>query len=252
MDYGTWTINIPPLNFPLNPRSILLQKLLKKDSMKKILTLSLAFSALVFSAHAQEQREMKKDKIKTERHERRMGEKKEMMQDLNLSEAQKTQLKFSRDEFKAKMDQLKSENLTEAQRSERRKALMTEQKAKMESILSAQQKERLIANRRNLSQKGLMDKKKMHGEKKTMLKEKLSLSDDQSAKLKAQHEVVKQRKLAIKNDNTLSDDAKKARMKDLKKETHEQRNMVLTSAQIEKMKEFKKEHKNRSSRKAKK
>lgn len=221
--------------------------------MKKIVTLSLAFSALVFSAQAQEQRNIKKDKNKTERHEGRKGERKDKMQDLNLSEAQKTQLKANREEFKAKMTQLKSENLTEAQRSERRKALMTEQKAKMQSILTAQQIQQLKAAKGTRGQKGAFEgKRKMHGNKQAMLKEKLALTDDQSAKLKAQHQMLKQQKLAIKNDASLSAEAKKAKMQSLRKEASAQRKAVLTTDQLAKMKELKKEHKNNNPRKVKK
>jgi len=230
-----------------------MQETFKNQTMKKIVTLSLAFSALVFSAQAQEQRQIKKDKNKTERHEGRKGERKDMMKDLNLTETQKMQLKASREEMKAKMDQLKSESLTEAQRSERRKALMTEQKAKLESILTAEQKAKLAANRNQGGHKGSFEgKKKMHGDKKGMLKEKLSLSDDQAAKLKAQHEIVKQKKMAIKNDASLSAEAKKARMQALKTEANDRRKSVLTESQNQKMEEFKKEHKNKNPKRAKK
>ncbi len=221
--------------------------------MKKIVTLSLAFSALVFSAQAQEQRAIKKDKNKMERHEGRKGGRQDMMQDLNLSEAQKSQLKANREELKAKMDQLKTESLTEAQRNERRKALMTEQKAKMESILTAEQKAKMQANRNQAGQKAQYEgKKRMHGNKQMMLKEKLSLTDDQAAKLKAQHETLKQRKLAIKNDASLSAESKKTKMQDLKNEAAEQRKNILTADQQKKMQELKKEHKNKGSKKAKK
>lgn len=221
--------------------------------MKKILTLSLALSALVFTSQAQEQRQLKKEKNKTERHGDHKGERKDKMEALNLSDAQKTQLKANREEFKAKMTQLKSENLTEAQRSERRKALMTEQKAKMELILTPQQIQQLKATRGAGERKGSFEgKRKMHGNKHAMLKEKLSLTDDQSAKMKAQHEILKQRKQAIKNDASLSTEAKKSKMKDLKREASAQRKTVLTADQLAKMKELKKEHKDKNPKRAKK
>ena len=221
--------------------------------MKKIVTLSLAFSALVFSAQAQEQRDLKKDKSATERREGRQGGRQDMMQDLNLSEAQKTQLKANREELKVKMDQLKTQSLTEAQRSERRKAIMTEQKTKMESILSAEQKAQLAAKRSEGPQRGsFAGKKGMHGDKTLMLKEKLALTDDQTAKFKAQQEIMKQKKMAIKNDASLSADAKKTKMKALHEEAQAQRKNILTAAQLKKMEELKKENKDKHSKKAKK
>lgn len=230
-----------------------MQKTIKPVTMKKIVTLSLAFTALVFSAQAQQQRDVEKDKNKTERHEGQKAGRHDMRQDLKLSEAQKAQLKANREEFRAKMDQLKTLSLTQAERKERKKALMAEQKAKMQNILTAQQKAQLQAKRNEGGSKGTFQgKKRVHGDKQLMLKETLSLSDDQAAKLKAQHEELKQRKIAIKNDASLSNDAKKAKMRALKMEAAEQRKSILTADQVKGMREFKKDHKNKHPKKAKK
>lgn len=217
--------------------------------MKKLITLSLAFSALVFTATAQEQREIKKDKkVGTERREGMKGDRKGMMNDLNLTDAQKTQMKANREEFKTKMEQLKAQNLPEAQYNERKKALHAEQKAKMESILTAEQKAKMAEKRGNFEGK---DKNKQ-GKDFGKMKEELSLTDDQSAKLKAQHQALKARMEAIKNDQSLSKEAKKEKMMALKNEAKEQRKSILTAEQMKKMEEFKKDRKDKSSRKARK
>ena len=176
--------------------------------MKKIITLSLAFSALIFTANAQEQRDIKKDKKdRTEGREGMRGG--GMMKDLNLTDAQKTQMKASREEFKAKMDQLKSQNLTEAQMSEQKKALFAEQKAKMESILTPEQRAKMAEQRKNFEGKEGKEGKfegrdnDKQGNHYNKMKEKLGLSDDQAAKLKAQHEALEARNEAIKNDKSL-------------------------------------------------
>lgn len=219
--------------------------------MKKLIALSLAFSALVFTATAQEQR-LKKDKTdKTERHE---GMKGGMgMKDLNLTEAQKTQMKASRVEYKAQMDQLKAQNLPEAQFNERRKALHAAQKAKVESILTAEQKAKMAEQRKNHEGKGKFEGKNKDGGKNyDKMKEKLSLTDDQAAKLKAQRQAMKAQKDAIKNDQSLSKEAKKEKMMALKTDAKQQRNSILTAEQIKKMEEFKKDRKDKGSRKARK
>jgi len=227
-----------------------METITKKQTMKKILALTLAFSAIVFSADAQHQRTIKKDKNKMERHEGHMGERKDMMQDLNLSDAQKNQLRASREEYKIKMEQLKAQGLTGTEFAERRKALAQEQKAKMQAILTAEQRAKIATQKNEIHHKGKHDGK--HAEKGKMIKEKLSLSDDQAAKLKAQHSNLKSQKAAIKNDNTLSAEAKKEKMKALKGEAKSYTNNILTPEQIKKMETLKKEHKNKNLRKTKK
>lgn len=231
--------------------------------MKKILTLSLAFSALVFSATAQEQREIRKDKsARTEGRAGMKGDKKDMMNDLNLTEAQKTQMKASREEFKLKMAALKAQDLPEGQMKERRKALHAEQKAKMESILTTEQKAKMAEKRKSYEGKGKFEGKKgmkgkgmkgkgmkgQHGD----MKAQLGLTDDQVTKLKAQKTAMKAKRDAIKNDQTLTQEAKKDKMKALKAEAKTQRKSILTAEQIQKMEALKKDHKAKGYKKAKK
>ncbi|MDB5202628.1 MAG: hypothetical protein JWQ27_2037 [Ferruginibacter sp.] len=216
--------------------------------MKKILALSLAFSAVVFTASAQEQRAKQADQ--QGQHQRRGGD--QMMKDLNLTEAQKTQMKANREEAKQKMDALKNDkSLSDADLKTRRAALMQEQKQKMESILTADQKAKMAASRAQWEgkkgdmkgDKGKMkgDRGQMHAKRAEEMKAKLGLSDDQSAKLKAQHEATKAQMQAIKNDNSLSKEARKEKMKAIKENAKTQRNNILTADQQKKMDEFKKE-----------
>lgn len=220
--------------------------------MKKILTLSLAISALVFSASAQEKRQNKKEGERTEGREGRGG----MMQDLNLTEAQKTQMKANREAFKAQMDQLKAQNLPDAQFKERMEALRADQRSKMEAILTPEQKTKWAEQRKNFEGKkgneGKFegkndDRQNKHFDK---MKEKLGLTDDQATRLKAQHEALKVRREAIKNDKTLSKSARKEKMMALRNEAKEQRKSILTPEQLKKMEEFKKDHKGKGPKKA--
>ena len=220
--------------------------------MKKILTLSLAFSALVFTANAQEQRQIKKDGERTEGREGRGG----MMKDLNLTEVQKTQMKANREAFKTQMDQLKAQNLPDAQFKTRMEALRADQRTKMEAMLTPEQKAKWAEQRKNIEGKKdnegkfegkNADKQSKHFDK---MKEKLGLTDDQATKMKAQHEALQIRKEAIKNDKSLSKSAKKEKMMALRNEAKEQRKSILTPDQLKKMEEFKKDHKEKGSKKA--
>ena len=225
--------------------------------MKKIITLSLAFSALVFTTNAQEKREIKKDsKERMERHEGMREDRKEMIAELNLTDAQKAQMKSNRQAFKTQMDQLKAQDLPAGLFNERKKALLNDQKMKMESILTAEQKAKMQERKKNDNgHEGKKEKFKnknkeaKHYEK---MKEKLGLSNDQAAKLAAQHQAIKERKEVIKKDLTLSKDARKSKMMALKNEAKEQRKTILTADQLKKMEEFKRDHKDKNPTKARK
>src|SRR5688500_17631026 len=111
--------------------------------MKKLLLSLTAFTVLTLSANAQVQRETK-EKSAQERmgdgHGARHGKKshhgKMMMHKLNFSDQQKQQMKDLQQEFKAKNEELnKNDGITVKEFRERKQALMTERKAKMDAIL---------------------------------------------------------------------------------------------------------------------
>jgi len=203
--------------------------------MKKLLAFAVAVSAFAFSATAQEKRE-----IKGERHHKSMHKEHgaEKMKDLNLSDAQKSQLKASREEYKSKMEALKSqENISVKEMKERRKALHLEQKTKMESILTADQKAKIESSRAAMAK----DREQMGNKRAEEIKTKLGLSNDQAAKLKAQNEATRSQLEALRADKSLTDDAKKAKAKEIKETAKKQREAILTAEQLEKMKSLKKE-----------
>lgn len=110
--------------------------------MKKILALSFAAVILSSAAFAQTERTVDKQ-VKMERHQGR-HDKDKMMKDLNLSKEQKAQLKAQHQDMKAKREALKAhDNITVKEMRERQAALHAEQKSKMESLLTAEQKTKM-------------------------------------------------------------------------------------------------------------
>ncbi len=110
--------------------------------MKKLIALSFAACVLAFGATAQTERTVSK----TERPQRHKGkhEKGEMMKQLNLSTAQKAQLKAQHKEIKAQRDALKAQdNITVKEMKEKQAALKAEQKSKMDGILTTEQKAKM-------------------------------------------------------------------------------------------------------------
>lgn len=201
----------------------------------------IAVSAFAFSASAQDQRDTKGKKDFD-----RSGQQHGMMKDLNLTDAQKAQMKTNREEMKSKMDALKANTaLTDDQRKQQRELLMQDQRAKMESILTAEQKAKL-ANKSQEFGKGRKEGKggkEGHAARMEEMKANLGLNDDQAAKLKTLNEQSHSQMKTIRENNSLSESAKKEQMKSLKQSTKTQRQSILTAEQIKKMDEMKRNHK---------
>lgn len=201
----------------------------------------IAVSAIAFSASAQEQRDTQGKKDFD-----RGGHQKGMMKDLNLTDAQKEQMKASRTEMKAKMEALKANtSLTDEQRKQQREALMQEQKAKMENILTAEQKAKMATSALGHAGHGKKDGKmnaEGHAARAEKMKAELGLSNDQAAKLKSLNEQTHSQMKAIHENTSLTDAAKKEQMKALKQSTKTQRQSILTAEQNKKMAEMKKNH----------
>ena len=201
--------------------------------MKKIIAFTLILAVAGFSASAQERREMKGQK-----HGMHQGQKGDMMKDLNLTDAQKAQLKADRETFKAKMEALrKDENITVKEMKAREKAIHEEQRAKMQALLTPEQKAKIAAERANMETK----RKTMDAQRGQAMKEKLGLSNEQAEKLKAQNQEAHSKIKAIQDNQSLTMDQKKEQMKAVKEASQAQRKNILTAEQLKKMEEMKKE-----------
>ena len=74
-----------------------------------------------------------------------------------------------------------------------------------------------------------------------MLTEKLNLTDDQKAKLKPILQDQMQQMKAVREDSSLSQEQKRAKMKSIHESLHDQINAVLTSEQQAKFKQMRQE-----------
>lgn len=188
--------------------------------MKKILFLSLAFAAFTMSVSAQQSRTAT---TAGATHARRGHDgRKDMMKGLNLTDAQKAQMKA-----------------LHADKSLSKEA----RKQKMDGILTSDQKATLEKNR--------TAKKEAHAKKEKEMQASLGLSADQSAKLKQQNEATRAQMKALKDDKSLSADARKEKMKAIRNSAHEQRKSILTAEQQKKMYDMRKEGKKQHQKKNK-
>jgi periplasmic protein CpxP/Spy len=75
-----------------------------------------------------------------------------------------------------------------------------------------------------------------------MLAEKLGLTDAQKAQFQQIGRDMRKQGLAIRQDSSLSDDQKREKMQELRKQSHKQMFSVLTPEQKEKLKQMREEH----------
>ena len=80
-----------------------------------------------------------------------------------------------------------------------------------------------------------------HGDHNAMLAN-LNLTDDQKVQIKQIHEGMRSKAEAVKNDSSLSADQKEAKIRDLRRDTHEQVKKVLTPEQRKQFEENMREH----------
>jgi len=203
--------------------------------MKKVLITLLVIAGLTVSVSAQQKREMKGHHKK---HHRGM-----MAKELNFSEDQKKQAKAFGEEYRKKMQELnKLDNITVKEMRERKQTLHKEQKAKMDGLLTAEQKtkmEQLKADRKVKAQ----ERQAKHLAK---MKTNLGLTDEQISKMKDQRESTHANMKKIKENESLSREQKKQEMMALKSEAKEQHKKIFTADQLKKMEEMRKDHKSRS------
>lgn len=216
--------------------------------MKKILSI-LAISAICFTAQAQEKREAGEkhgDHFKKGmRHDRKQHQR-QMMKDLNLTDAQKSQMKAQREAYKTRMDQLKqNQNMSVKDYNEQKAKIQKEQREKMMSVLTPDQRARMAQKKAEAEQQRAVIRKK----KAEKMKSELSLSNEQAEKLKAHNEATHRQLKAIKENESLGREEKIQQMKAVKEKAKEQRKSILTAEQQKKWDEKRRDRdRNRNTR----
>ena len=202
--------------------------------MKKILLMAVAAFTIAFTSNAQTQGQGNSSQREVRDHSRKM-----QYANLELTQAQKDQLKQMREANKANIMAIKSDkSLTEAQKSEKIKAMHKSQRNGMKSVFTKEQKEKMQAQRKDQS-----SKKGVRNQSRKSSLANLDLTQVQKDQLKKMKEATKVQKEAIKKDPNLSEAQKGEKMKELHKSQKEKMNTVLTKNQQEKMKTLRKDHK---------
>jgi Spy/CpxP family protein refolding chaperone len=158
-----------------------------------------------------------------------------MMNQLNLTDAQKQQTKSINDDYRNQLKELeKNDNITLKDYRSKKANLEQERKSKFQSLLTTDQKNKIIQAKKDRSEKmKMMAQKRME-----KMKTDLNLTDDQVAKMQAQRESSMEQMKAIRENSSLSEEQRKAQLMDLRKSNHDSMNNILTADQLKKKEEL--------------
>lgn len=170
-------------------------------------------------------------KSKDNMHKRHSGM---MMKDLNLTDAQKQHAKDLNAGYKKQITDLKNSNLSADDYKTKRQSIEKDRKAKFQSLLTSEQKDKIARSKKDRSEKMKM----MSGEKMKKMKTDLSLTDEQVSKIKEQKNNSISQAKAIKENNSLTEEQKKEQLMNLRKSGKENMNNILTAEQLKKKEEM--------------
>ena len=196
--------------------------------MKKIVALMTALTGLIFCANAQNI-----SKMKTQHHNNNAM----MLKELNLSSAQKEQMKANQESYKKQLQELnKKEDITVKEARDRKEALHKEQKEKMMNLLTADQKKKLVQIKKDREARHETEAAKRLDKMKTNL----NLSDEQVNKINAATQTTHTQLRTIKENDQLSRIQKKEQLLALKEQNKNSLKTILTPEQFNKFEEMKK------------
>ena len=157
---------------------------------------------------------------------------------LNFSDAQKQQLKTIGQDFHQKMVALnKNENITVKAMRDQRAALVKDQQTAFQNILTPEQKTKLS----DLKKQHAAKRQEMASKRMDKMKEKLSLTEDQTAKIKSLNDQFREKIMQTKDNTTMDRSAKKEAFSAMMKQRKEDMRGILTPEQQTKLEEWKKD-----------
>ncbi len=218
--------------------------------MKKILLSLIAIATITFSVDAQTKRNNAEKQNRTEKngksklghakhdekkHDQMMNHHK-MGDKVNLTEAQRQQMKSINMDFKNRLQELKkSDNMTVKEFNAKKEVFMQERKQKIQALLTPEQKNQMKQFKKEHSDKGEIES----GKRMEKMQTNLGLSNDQVEKMKAQKEIYKSRTEAIKNNQSTGNERKKEQLKALREERKNSFKSFLTPEQLQKLEAMK-------------
>ncbi|MCW3105793.1 MAG: hypothetical protein JWQ09_299 [Segetibacter sp.] len=202
--------------------------------MKKI-TLGIMAVVMAFSAMAQTtENSSDKNNSKHKEFKNKQFKGGENFDKLNLTDAQKAQVKTINESFRQQMQDLhKQGSITVDEQKQKREALVKEHKEKISAILTPEQRQQAEAFKKEF--KGSR-KNGERGERFGDLAKDLNLTPEQSAKMSSINSTFRTNLQSIRQNSSLSKDEKREQMKSLMKQHRSDMEALLTNDQKEQMK----------------
>ena len=159
---------------------------------------------------------------------------------LNLSDNQQQKVKSINEDFRSKISDLhkQEDTITAKEYREQMKALNKERHEKLQALLTPDQQKQLATMKAGTKKR--FEARSEH--RMENMKKNLQLTDDQSAKMHALRTETKSKIKSIREDQSLTDEQKKAQVMAVLKKQHEEMNSLLTPDQIKKMKMLRPKH----------
>lgn len=204
--------------------------------MKKIFTGVLAFVLFAGAAQAQD----------SSRHNHKGPN--PMATQLNLTADQQARLKSLREQQRTELQAIRSNtSLSAEQQKAQAGELRKKYRAQTEAIFTPDQKAQMEKMRSEWKAKGKEARKGAKGDhrkggfKKGKFGQDLGLSQEQKDRMASLRQESRKQFDAIRNDKSLSDEQKKAKLADLRKQQHESMKSILTPEQQQKLQSMKKD-----------
>jgi Spy/CpxP family protein refolding chaperone len=212
--------------------------------MKKI-TLSIMAVTMFFSAMAQSnEKSADKKNLQHKEYKGRHFKGGENLDKLNLTDAQKAQMKTVNESFKKQMKDLNSKgNITVDQQRQQREAIVKAHKEQVSAILTPEQRSQVAAHTKDF-RGGRKDG--VRGRNFSDITKDLNLSADQEVKMNAMNATFKSNVKSLRQNTSVSEKDKKEQMKKLMKQHRSDMEALLTNDQKEQLKSREKNRPNRT------
>jgi Spy/CpxP family protein refolding chaperone len=153
---------------------------------------------------------------------------------LNLTEEQKARIKEIREITKTQVETAQNDtSLSQEAKQAKLKEIRRSSEEQIRAVLTPEQQQKL----KEMNGKSPEQAPAMRGPG-SMIAEKLTLTDDQKAKIKGIQEAAKAQIETVQKDTSLSQDAKQAKQKEIRKSAEEQIHALLTPEQLKELREM--------------
>ncbi len=171
-----------------------------------------------------------------------------MKTELGLDDVQYKAVKAINEDHAAKLSKVWHDStMSKDTKHQQMKALHNEREAALKKVLSAEQHKKLAANRSEQRTKHGARMAGPRGDFTERMQKELSLTDEQTQKIKAINREFGQQFRSLRNDSTISKEDNTARIKQLRDEYQKKLKTVLNEEQFNKWEKLKTEHKRRRS-----